>query len=308
MSVPHGFVEKLAELSAAGRAFVSVTLVETVGSTPSDAGTKMLVDETGLVFGTVGGGRVENKSIQHAQEILHQSMNGADAATAAASNTCQLVEWNLQRDVGMTCGGVVKLLFEAYNFRDWRIVVFGAGHVAQSLVRLLLLLECRVVCIDPREDWLAKLPQSPKLRAIRLAEPRDFVPQLRPEDFVLCMTMGHKTDRPILQAILERCLDQQSGVGNQESEKQPSATPPPSAFRLPPYLGVIGSQAKRKVLVRELTEAGIAQESTEAIRCPIGLPLGTNQPGEIAVSIAAELIQCRDACVHSPANANWEKC
>ena len=53
------------------------------------------------------------------------------------------------------------------------------------------------------------------------------------DEFVLCMTMGHKTDRPILQAIFERRFDS------------------------PRYLGVIGSQAKRKVLVRELTEAGI---------------------------------------------------
>jgi len=264
MSVPHGFVEKLAELSAAGRAFVSVTLVETVGSTPSDAGTKMLVDERGLVFGTVGGGRVENKAIGHAQTLLTAAANGAP--------TCQLVDWNLQRDVAMTCGGVVKLLFEAYNFRDWRIVIFGAGHVAQALVRLLLLLECRVLCIDPREDWLEKLPESPKLRTIQMAEPQDFVPQLRADDYVLCMTMGHKTDRPILQAILEQPLK-------------------------PLYLGVIGSHAKRKVLVRELIEGGIAAEAAEKFRCPIGLPLGTNQPGEIAVSIAAELIQCRDALV-----------
>src|SRR5215831_5113099 len=103
MSVPHGFVEKLAELSAGGRAFVSVTLVETVGSTPSDAGTKMLVDERGLVFGTVGGGRVENEAIGHAQSLL-------TAAAADGAPTCQLVDWNLQRDVGMTCRGVVKLL------------------------------------------------------------------------------------------------------------------------------------------------------------------------------------------------------
>jgi len=262
MSVPHGFVEKLAELSAAGRAFVSVTLVETIGSTPSDAGTKMLVDERGLVFGTVGGGRVENKAIGHAQTLLMAAANGAP--------TCQLIDWNLQRDVGMTCGGVVKLLFEAYNFRDWRIVVFGAGHVAQALVRLLLLLECRVVCIDSREDWLAKLPESPKLRSIVMAEPREFVAELRADDYVLCMTMGHKTDRPILRTILDRRLE-------------------------PHYLGVIGSHAKRKVLVRELVEDGIASDVAEQFRCPIGLPLGTNQPGEIAVSIAAELIQCRDA-------------
>ena len=83
------------------------------------------------MFGTVGGGKVENKSIGHAQSLL------AGTAGSAASQTCQLVEWNLQRDVGMTCGGVVKLLFEAYNFHEWRIVVFGAGHVAQALARVL---------------------------------------------------------------------------------------------------------------------------------------------------------------------------
>ena len=205
MSVPHGFVEKLAELSAAGRPFASVTLVQTVGSTPSDTGTKMLVDPSGLIFGTVGGGKVESKAIGHAQHLL-------DSASTNGSQTCELIEWNLQRDVGMTCGGVVKLLFEAYNFRDWRIVLFRAGHVAQALVRLLLLLECRVVCIDQRaKKWLAKLPSSPKLRTQLLAEPRDFVSELRREDYVLCMTMGHKTDRPICAGSL-RTQNQRPGV------------------------------------------------------------------------------------------------
>ncbi len=263
MPVPHGFVEKLAELSAAGHPFVSVTLVETVGSTPQDVGTKMLVDDRGLVFGTVGGGRVENKAIGQAQSLL------ADTA-GANGQTCSLVEWNLQRDVGMTCGGVVKLLFEAYNHRDWRIVVFGAGHVSQALVRCLLLLECRVVCIDQRDDWLEKLPESAKLRTMQMAEPREFVGQLQPQDFVVCMTMGHRTDRPILQAIFERRLQ-------------------------PRFLGVIGSQAKRKVLLRELAESQIPPDIADQFRCPIGLPIGTNHPGEIAISIAAELIQCRDA-------------
>ena len=49
------------------------------------------------------------------------------------------------------------------------------------------------------------------------------------------------------------------------------------------------------MLLRELRDDGIADDLAEKFRCPIGLPLGTNQPGEIAVSIAAELIQCRDA-------------
>jgi xanthine dehydrogenase accessory factor len=262
MPVPHGFIEKLAELSKSGTPFVSVTMVDAIGSTPQDAGTKMLVDSSGLVFGTVGGGRVENQAMDFARQML----------ASRDSPATKLVEWNLQRDVGMTCGGVVKLYFEAYNHQAWRIVVFGAGHVAQSLIRCLLELECQVVCVDPRNDWLIRLPHSGKLTKVETDNMPGYVSKLRDDDFVLCMTMGHRTDRPILQEIFRR-------------ECRPA------------YLGVIGSQAKRKVMIRELAEAGIDHETAELFRCPIGLPLGQNQPGEIAISVAAELIQARDALV-----------
>ena len=75
MPTPHGFVERLAELSQSGVPFVCVTMVEAVGSTPQDAGSKMLVTADGLVTGTVGGGRVEHKAIEHAR---------ADARSAGA--------------------------------------------------------------------------------------------------------------------------------------------------------------------------------------------------------------------------------
>jgi xanthine dehydrogenase accessory factor len=259
MPTPHGFIEKLAELSRGGGPFVSVTMVDAVGSTPQDAGTKMLVDPSGLVFGTVGGGRVENQAIDFAQRMLREK----DAPAT------QLVEWNLQRDVGMTCGGVVKLYFEAYNHRAWRIVIFGAGHVAQALVRCLLEMECQIVCIDPRAEWLARLPQSAKLSTIRTDDMPGEVAKIAESDFVICMTMGHRTDRPILEELFRQ-------------------------GRQPAYLGVIGSAAKRKVLLRELGEAGISADVAEQFRCPIGLRLGQNQPGEIAISVAAELIQVRD--------------
>lgn len=260
MPAPHGFIEKLAELSHSGVPFVSVTLVEAIGSTPQDAGTKMLVDAGGLVFGTVGGGRVESQAIEFAQRML------CDKSEPAS----HFVEWNLQRDVGMTCGGVVKLFFEAYNHREWRIVLFGAGHVAQALVRCLLELECRVVCIDSREDWLERLPENGKLTKRQTHDPSAEAAAISEDDFVVLMTMGHRTDRPILQEIFR--------IG-----------------RRPAYLGVIGSEAKRKIMVRELVEAGIDPATAEQFRCPIGLRLGQNQPGEIAISIAAELIQVRDA-------------
>ena len=259
MPAPHGLIERLAEMSAAGDPFVLVTLVEAIGSTPQDAGTKMLVDASGLRFGTVGGGKVEQQAIATAQALL----------TDPAARDCTLVEWNLKRDVGMTCGGTVKLLFEAYHVRPWRVVVFGAGHVGQAVVRCLLLLDCRVACIDSRQEWLDRLPDSPQLERVRLDEPADYVAQLRAGDHVACMTMGHATDRPILEAILRSGIELSS-------------------------LGVIGSRAKREVLRRELEAAGIAAAAIERLRCPIGLPIGGNQPGEIAVSVAAEILHIRD--------------
>ena len=259
MPAPHGLIERLAEMAADGKPFVLVTLVEAIGSTPQDAGTKMLVDATGLRFGTVGGGKVEQRAIAEAQALL------ADPA----AKPCTLVEWNLKRDVGMTCGGTVRLLFEAYHVHPWRVVVFGAGHVGQAVVRCLLLLDCQVACIDSRAEWLDRLPDAPQLEKVRLDEPRDYVPRLRPGDHIVCMTMGHVTDRPILEAIFRSGVDVAS-------------------------IGVIGSRAKREVLRRELDAAGIPVASIERLRCPIGLPLGSNQPGEIAVSVAAEILQMRD--------------
>lgn len=259
MPSPHGFIEKLAELSRSGAPFAAVTLVDTSGSTPQDAGSKMLVDANGLIFGTVGGGRIENRSILHAQQLL-----------SANDVRVQLVEWNLQRDVGMTCGGTVKLLFEIYNNRQWQIVLFGAGHVAQALVRILLELECQITCVDSRADWLAKLPNSPSLMKVLAEDLSTIAAQLAGSECILCMTMGHRTDLPVLSVLLRS----------------------PHQF---PYLGVIGSSAKRKVLIRELVEAGIPSDRAEVFRCPMGLDLGTNQPGEIAVSVAAELIRVRYA-------------
>jgi xanthine dehydrogenase accessory factor len=258
----HGFVERLAALSVSGAPLVSVTLIETTGSTPTDAGRKMLVTAAGLDFGTVGGGRVEARAIEQAQAML------ANPASGAA--TSELIEWNLKRDVGMTCGGTVKLFFETYNHGQWQIAIFGAGHVAAAVVHCLAPLECRVTCIDPRQDWLDRLPPSPRLTCLQSDDPPAVVAALPADAFVLCMTMGHRTDRPILEAIFRQSRD----------------------F---PYLGVIGSKAKRAVLVKELRDAGVSAERAASFQCPVGLNLGSNQPGEIAVSVVAQLLQVRDA-------------
>ena len=252
------YIEALSELAATSRPFVSVTMIEATGSTPQDAGSKMLVDASGRVHGTVGGGKVEHQAIEFAKEML-----------ADGSRDRQIVDWNLQRDIGMTCGGLVKLFFEVYNRDDWRIVIFGAGHVAQALVTVLLTLNCRVTCFDTRQDWIDRLPEHDRLTKACVADLSAEARKLKPTDYVICMTMGHSTDRPILATIFHEQIE-------------------------PKYLGVIGSKSKRGALVRELKADGISSEDAEKFLCPIGLPIGSNQPSEIAISIAAQLIEHRD--------------
>ncbi len=205
----------------------------------------MLVTASGLDTGTVGGGRVEHQAIQYAQAMLAASPEQAapDGPCPPPPASCILLEWNLKRDVGMTCGGSVKLFFETYNHSDWRIVVFGAGHVASAVVDCLGRLDCHVTCIDPRAEWLDRIPSRNRLRRIQSDQPRTLVADLPDDAFVICMTMGHATDRPILEEIFRQ--------GRQF-----------------PFLGVIGSKAKRAVLHKELVAAGIPADKADAFRLP----------------------------------------
>ena len=259
MNDQQRFHDRMSELLHRAQSFVTVSIVDSHGSTPADVGSRMIVTEHGLVFGTVGGGRIEEKAIQEAKRLIQEK------------GTTSFCDWSLKTDVGMTCGGRVKLYFEAWNVSPWTLVIFGAGHVTQSLARLLETLPCQVTCIDPRRDWIEKLPAG--IRGVVDDDPASRVDELADDSFVLCMTKGHQSDLPVLRRIFQ-------------------------TSRTFPYLGVIGSRAKAAVLRKELSQAGIAEEKL-VFHCPVGLldgdsPIGSHHPGEIAVSIAAQLIQARD--------------
>ncbi len=255
----HRHTERMQSMLQRGEPFAVVTLVAIRGSAPQVQGAKAIVDATGIVEGTVGGGKVEARAIAHAQELLEQPQG----------RFCDLKTWNLQTEIGMTCGGEVTFFFELYGCSEWQIAVFGAGHVAQALVPLLLPLNCYVTCCDPREEWLERLPTHPRLRRLRADRPEDLVDSMPANAFFVVMTRGHATDLPILQRIL--------------------------STRQPPFVGVLGSVQKAKILRRDLAAAGISQEAIDRMACPLGLPIGNNTPNEMAISIAAQLMHVRDA-------------
>jgi xanthine dehydrogenase accessory factor len=252
------FCTKFLEFRAAGIPLVVVTLTGERGHAPQDVGARMMVGREGLLAGTIGGGKIERKCLDLALEML------LDPACREGRS----VTWNLQRDVGMSCGGEVSLFFEPFlPEREWKIALFGAGHIVQELAPLLLRLDCRLMVADPRPEWVGRLAPHPRLRALCVPDLIPVMDDLSPDTFVAMITMGHSTDFPLLRHALQT-----------------------KEF---PYLAVLGSKVKRIKMEAELRNEGFDPERSRAFLCPIGEDFGKNAPAEIAISIAADLLKHR---------------
>lgn len=251
------FIDAYQKVQIEKKDFCVITMVATRGSAPQDVGARLITTNKGIEFGTVGGGKIEKTAVAFAQDFLNN---------AEKVNT-QVVTWNLQKDIGMTCGGEVTLFFERFRSDDqWSVTIFGAGHVSQELSRTLARIDCSVTVYDTRSEWIDKLPKN--VNAILSEDLPLEVAALEPSNFVLLMTMGHSSDLPILAEILKT-----------------------KDF---PYLGVIGSKAKRNSLINGLNKLEVSPDLHEKFICPIGEPIGSNAPEEIAISITAQLLKARD--------------
>jgi xanthine dehydrogenase accessory factor len=173
----------------------------------------------------------------------------------------------------MTCGGVVKFLFEIFKFNQWNIAVFGAGHVAQELVPMLVRLDCTVTVCDAREEWLSRMAPADNLVKKLLPEPKSLVAELPANTYFILMSQGHATDLPVLTEILRLAHDA-------------------------PYVGVIGSITKAMRLRSDLKALDFSEGKINSFFCPIGLDIGNNTPVEISHSVVAQLLQVKKQHEH----------
>lgn len=253
----------------AGRPAVLCSIVSARGSTPRGAGAKMLVLADGRTLGTIGGGAVEYAAAERAAELLREGRS--------ETRTYPLVETG---DTGMICGGAVEVLFQyaapgdrqvlealEANRAD-RVFLFGGGHVARALVPILALADFSVLVWDDRREVLApeRFPDAAALRCGPYGGALADLPPVAADDYVVVMTQGHQADVEVLAQVL----------------KAPAR-----------YIGCIGSRSKAAEVRERLLAAGFTQAAVSRIHSPIGLPVGGKSPGEIAVSVAAELVACR---------------
>ncbi len=160
----------------------------------------------------------------------------------------------------------MELMIEPFGIGS-RLFVFGAGHVAEPTVRLAVEVGFEVTVLDSGEQW-ATAERFPGAR-IKIGDTDVLAGKLRPaaDDFIVVMTATHDEDYRITKQLLRKPFY---------------------------YLGVIGSARKAAEIKRLLARDGFTEDEIMRMTCPIGMDIGSHTPAEIAVSVAAQLIQRRN--------------
>jgi len=245
----------LLDTAQSGEPVALVTLVETKGSTPREAGAKMLVHSDGSTVGSIGGGAMEAKAV-------------SDALAFMSDGESRLVDYSLMGrdgDLGL-CGGEVKVFIEVVMPKP-TLLIAGAGHISQSLAKQGTLLGFRVVVGDDRRDYATR-ERFPNVGRVEVVELEEFVRDIDITEhcYVVIATRGHEHDEVVLRQVVST----------------------PAA-----YIGLVGSQRKVAAIFEHLLGEGIPEESLARVHAPIGLDIGAAKLDEIALSIMAEILMIR---------------
>lgn len=301
----------------AGRGAVLATVVETWGSAPRAVGSQLVIDREGAMEGSVSGGCVEGAVITEALDAVHDGKP-------------RLMDFGVSDDeafaVGLACGGRIRVLVDpvgasfheallaalvtaraarrpvavvadlatgarrlagpdefAERFRldrsgieedgltfvavhnpPLRMIIVGAVHIAQPLVGMARACGYDPVIVDPRPAFGAGARFPGEVIIDEWPDAALAAIGLDPRTAVVTLTHDPKLDDPAIRSALES-----------------------DVF----YLGCLGSTRTHAKRVTRLTEAGFTAAQIGRIHAPVGLDLGGRQPGEIAVSVMAQVTQ-----------------
>lgn len=248
-------IERIPELIRQNKTVALVTVTAACGSTPAEVGKEMLVDASGNIGGTVGGGNLEFVSVSKAQESISRGLSHA-------------VQFDLKKDLGMECGGQAEIFIKVY-MPPTQIVLVGAGHIGQAMYQYAKVLSYDVVVVDDRTEVASKqhYPDAKRIHVGDIGEECEKLSFAPESTYVVIATRGHKCDEVALYHLIQKN---------------------------PKYIGVIGSRNKVAVMMENLRQKGIPQEKLDAVYSPIGIALGGGQPAEVALSIMSEILLVRN--------------
>jgi xanthine dehydrogenase accessory factor len=314
-SLDHSVLRDALDWHSAGHRVSLVTVVQTWGSAPRPPGALLAIRDDGMVSGSVSGGCVEDDLITRTQAafnspdsktepvkpgVIAYGVTQAEAARFGlpCGGSLRLVQetlldagWVAQllariaqhrlvaRTLDMASGAVQledaargqALQFDGATLTTvfgpkWRLLLIGAGQISRAVAQIATLLDFEVLCCDPRDEYAANLAAD--LPAVRLIPgmPDDVVRDLPTDAHTAIVALTHDPkldDMALLEAL-------KSG-----------------AF----YVGALGSRLNQQKRKQRLAEHfGLSAGELARLHGPVGLALGARTPGEIALSIMAEII------------------
>jgi xanthine dehydrogenase accessory factor len=161
------------------------------------------------------------------------------------------------------------------------LLLVGGGHVGQAVGRLAAEVGFDIWVLDDRDRFVS--PERFPAASRRLVGDigttlRDLVPELTASTFAVILTRGHNHDEEALYHLAPTKCG---------------------------YVGMIGSKRKIRMIFEDLVAKGIAPEALERVHAPLGYNIGSQTVPEIAVSIVAELIACRNVGGTDGARWSW---
>lgn len=296
-----------------------LVVAESSGSSPGRAGYKMAVAADGELCGSIGGGVMEVNLVEEGRNLLsepgatatglreqiHQK-NSPDASGMICSGRQTVIVRKLTHtDVGAVdqvisaikdrSGKRFRLTNEDFRIDDDKdrpniefnrigsleyayserldstsdLYIIGGGHCSLALSEMMSKLAFRISIFDDRPELntLLKNAFAHEITVIKSYENiHDHIPDGE-NVYVVVMTLGYVFDAVVIRKLVTKDVR---------------------------YFGVLGSKAKMATLLRELKNEGIDPGRLGRIRTPIGIPINSRTPEEIAVSIAAEIIAVKN--------------
>ena len=252
MKESTNLIRILGEAIDGGKSAAFVIVISADGSTPREAGAKMLVFESGSIEGTVGGGALEALAIKQAVACIKKGAGGKF-----------VFDLNPDGNTGMICMGRVEIFIDVYK-NPLKILILGAGHVGMKIAEAAEMAGYPYLVADDRPEFANK-ERFPRACAIILERPHKAVARagVDKNTYVVIVTRGHALDRECLETVMRTKA---------------------------PYIGMIGSADKVREIFRLAGKKKLYPLRDKRVYSPVGLNLGGKTPGEIAVSVLAQIV------------------
>ena len=332
MPNPQGIWSFIQQQSTQGLKVILLQVLESQGSSPGRQGFRMAVDETGQMHGSIGGGIMEHKFVEMAkvrlleeveERSVHRQIHDKTAPKNQSGMICSgeqtVLLYTIQENDREAIDNVIEAVSNrqpgtirlspngidfdkdefsemfSYSFQsenEWlyrekigfqnNLFIVGGGHCALAFSKVMAMMDFHIHLFEDREN-LNTVQQNAFVHEKTIVSSYEEIHDLIPADpssYVVVMTFGYRSDDLVVRSLRGKEFG---------------------------FFGVLGSKKKIEKMWADYRAEGFDEKWLKSISAPVGIPIKSQTPEEIAISIAAEIIQVKNRQLSGTTRSS-EKC